>query len=116
MSEYLNYSELLIVGLFFTLYALVHMASKGKSYMFHYLFGAVFIVLIYDAYNQFSDAQVNVKQFKRGASFKCYVGGGVYSSATSYKVSKKNGWEVENDFFIKESLAIGANKCEAWSD
>ena len=45
---------------------------------------------------------------------KCYSGGGLYGGPTTYKVSNKDGWELDNKYFVKDSISIKVNKCEGW--
>ncbi|MDQ7067970.1 MAG: hypothetical protein Q9M40_08350 [Sulfurimonas sp.] len=56
----------------------------------------------------------NIASFKNNKRLKCYSGGGFYSSANTYKVSKKDGWVLEKDYFVNKNLMIQALKCEVF--
>ncbi|MDQ7067973.1 MAG: hypothetical protein Q9M40_08365 [Sulfurimonas sp.] len=51
-------------------------------------------------------AEENIKKFKSAKVLRCT------SKEQQYRVSKKDGWEVDKYFFIKDSLMIRADKCE----
>jgi len=85
MEEYLNYALLVMIGLIF-----------------------------FDANNQLKTAKANVTEFKNGNTFRCHSGGGLYGGAETYRVSGKDGWEFDNKYFVKDSISVGVDKCEAW--
>ena len=109
MFEYMNYNALIFFGVFFVFPILLFKVKEPLMI----LSVVVLIGLIFwDAYNSYTTAQESKAYFKGGTSLKCISGGGLYSSANEYRVSKKNGWKMEGDYFIKDSLMIRANKCE----
>jgi len=75
---------------------------------------ALMIAILYFlySYEKYSETKENKEFFKNEKLLKCFSGGGLYSEANRYRVSKKNGWNLEGDYFIKDSLMIRANKCE----
>ncbi len=77
-----------------------------------YLVLMIAIFYFLHSYEKYSETKENKEFFKNEKLLKCFSGGGLYSEANRYRVSKKNGWSLEGDYFIKESLMIRANKCE----
>jgi len=75
---------------------------------------ALMIAILYflHSYEKYSETKENKEFFKNEKLLKCFSGGGLYSEANKYRVSKKNGWSLEGDYFTKDSLMIRANKCE----
>ena len=69
-------------------------------------------LLLYGAYSSYRDANSNIKAFKNGDTFICKSGGGVYSKAQRYSVSKEDGWRVNKSYFIHNSLMIRADECK----
>jgi hypothetical protein len=72
----------------------------------------VVTLLLYGAYSSYSDVKSNIKHFQSGDTLVCSSGGGVYSAANKYSVSKKEGWILRKNYFIKDSLMIHAKKCK----
>ncbi len=75
---------------------------------------AVMIAILYflHSYENYSEIKENKEFFKNEKLLKCFSGGGLYSESNKYRVSKSNGWSVEGDYFIKDSLMIRTNNCE----
>jgi len=57
-------------------------------------------------YEQNSIALENIQSIKNGNNLKCVVG------LNSYRVSTKDGWSIDKNYFIKESVLIRADMCE----
>lgn len=114
MFEYLNYGALGVVGFLFIIFLGVSLASKEKSFGIYFLFIFLFSLIILDANSQYNTAKSNIKEFKKGYTLKCYSGGGLYSSANTYRVELDDGWKANKDYFTKESFMVRANKCERW--
>ena len=57
------------------------------------------------AYYTQQTAQENMQHFKQDKVLQC-------TSLSSYKVSKEDGWELDKNYFIKDSLMIRADHCK----
>jgi len=77
-----------------------------------YLVLMIAIFYFLHSYEKYSETKENKEFFKNEKLLKCFSGGGLYSESNKYRVSKKNGWSLEGDYFTKDSLMIRANKCE----
>ena len=110
MFEYLNTGAF---GLLVVFSLLLMPIRKGASFLFIIL-GFLFLLVFYDAYSSYRDVKSNIKYFKDGNTLVCFSGGGVYTSADKYSVSKSNGWSLKKDHFIKDSLMIRADLCEEY--
>ena len=84
---------------------------KGDK-LIYFLFGFIVFGLFYTAYASYSDAKSNLHYFQKGNTLVCFSGGGIYSSANRYRVSKEEGWQIEKNYFYKDSLMIRADKCK----
>ena len=114
MFEYMNYNILVLFGVVGVVIFFLMIDSKDKL---QYLIPMIMLLIItalvfYDGYSQFSTAKKNIIEFRSGITLKCYSGGGLYSSANTYRVSKEDGWSMERDYFINKNLMIRANKCD----
>ena len=67
-----------------------------------------------DANNKYNSAQKSMSLFKKEYELKCRVTAGPHSSPSIYKVSINNGWEIDNKYFLKDSMAIRVEECEKW--
>ncbi len=109
MFEYMNNGALFVLSVVF----IIPLFFEKTRDPFVTTLGVICIALLFmDAHDSYSTAQENKTYFKRGTALKCLSGGGLYSEANRYRVSKKNGWSLEGDYFTKDSLMIRANKCE----
>ena len=71
--------------------------------------------MFFSAYDEHSTGLENINDFKnKKATLKCVSGGGLYTSPNTYRVSLDDGWQVDKDYFIKESFMVRADKCERW--
>jgi len=77
-----------------------------------YLVLMIAIFYFLHSYEKYSETKENKEFFKNEKLLKCFSGGGLYNESNRYRVSKKNGWSLEGDYFTKDSLMIRANKCE----
>ena len=50
----------------------------------------------------------NIQSVKNGSKLRCEAGD------NNYIVSIKDGWEIDKNYFLKESLLIRADKCELY--
>ena len=58
------------------------------------------------------DANTNMRCFKGSeCALKCDSVQGMFAS-TEYRVSKKESWTLEDNYFIKDSIMIRADRCE----
>jgi hypothetical protein len=119
MLAFINYETVKAFGLLFfailILTASFRINSKEKKRDYKRILIVIALVFatlpFMEAYNKQSDAQTNLQNFKRGNSFICNAG-----DNNSYRVSKKDGWTIENIYFIKDSLLIRADKCKEHGD
>ena len=74
----------------------------------------MFYLFLFDAYDTQKTTLKNISDFKNNALLKCESGGGLYSSANTFRVSKQDGWILDNNHFIKESFVLLAQGCERW--
>ena len=114
MEEYLNYTLIALMIGVLVINIIIDIVEKTKG-----IFLSIFILgmigyMFVEANNQFETAKDNMKGFKKEAAFKCYSGGGLYSGADTYRVSRKDGWELDKKYFVKDSISIRVNKCEEW--
>lgn len=116
MSEYLNYGALGVLG-FMTaaIFVIDYNSEEGKSIGIYILLSICLGLLLFDANDSHTTVLKNISDFKnKNATLKCTSGGGLYSSANTYRVALDDGWKVNKDYFIKESFMVRANKCERW--
>lgn len=109
MFEYFNTAALIVILVIGLPTLLI---PKQKEWFLKSLVILCLLLLFIDAYGENRDANESMSDFKNGNTIKCMSGGGAYSSADIYSVSKNEGWRLENKYFIKESLMIKANNCE----
>jgi len=109
MFEYMNYGALFVLSVIFIIPLLF---EKTRDPLVTTLGLISIALLLMDADYSYSAAKENRAYFKEERTLKCFSGGGLYSDANRYRVSKKNGWSLEGDYFIKDSLMIRANRCK----
>ena len=66
----------------------------------------VSIVPIWHAYYTYQTAEDNIGYFKQNKELHCA------SLTSSYKVSKNDNWQLDKNYFVKDSLMIKANHCK----
>ena len=108
MLEYLNTGGVSVL-LFFSI-VIFFLAKEDKLLVF--LVVLCFVLLFYDAYSAYSSANRNIKMFRSGNTLVCTSGGGIYTSANKYQVSISEGWTLDKNYFIKDSLMIRIDKCD----
>lgn len=115
MLEYLNYGGLgAYVFIAISMIILGHMKKTIPVFSYILLLTSIGGFL-YMANDEYTTAMQNIDDFKnKNATLKCMSGGGLYTSADTYKVSLNDGWTLDKNYFIKESLMVAANKCERW--
>ena len=69
--------------------------------------GVIVATIFIDAFNSSTSAQENIIHFQRGWQFICRSG-----NDNEYRASKADGWEIDKDYFSKETLLIRADRCE----
>ena len=109
MFEYFNYGAAFVI-LFLML--LNFIAAKESFSGLGIFYGLIFAMLFYDAYSSYSDAKSNMRYFKDGNTLICSSGGGIHTKPNMYSVSKSEGWQLSNHYFIKDSLMITVDGCE----
>ena len=82
--------------------------KKGseKGYLTVWVLLILIIINISAPLHEASCAEDYINEFSRGNSLTCK------NSRDQYRVSMKDGWEVDKNYFIKESLMIRADMCE----
>ncbi len=114
MEDYLNYSLLVVMSIILIGSIGIALGTKTNDFGFSFVILVMIGFILLDANSEFETAKSNEKEFKKGATLKCYSGAGLYSGSTTYRVSKKKGWELDKKYFVKDSISISANKCEEW--
>lgn len=102
MFDYFN------IRLFIILLVLSPVILYKRDLLISILFGFIFVLLLLEAYSCYSDAKKSMKYFQDGNTLICLSGGGLYSSASRYSTSKQEGWQLQKNYFKKDSLLIGA--------
>ena len=117
MFEYLNYGALSVFGLFGFILFITNLLNNKEKFTGLYLLLFILIGLVLlDAYNKHTTALKNISDFKnKNITLKCVSGGGLYTSADTYRVSINDGWRLDKDYFIKDSFMVRANNCESWN-
>jgi len=108
MFEYLK-SELFISIL---IVMLLDFLFSDEPFSFIWMYMFLILLLFMDAYSDYSDAKSNINSFKKGNALVCFSGGGMYSSASKYKVSQDEGWELEDKRFVKDSFIVDVSRCK----
>ena len=80
--------------------------SSEKGYFIEWVLLILIIINIANPIYNASCAEDNKNEFSKGSRFTCK------NSGDLYRVSKKDGWEVDKNHFVKESLMIRADMCE----
>jgi len=106
MFEYFNVGAFLM----FILISVPMLFAREKYLLV--LSGLLMLLLFYNAYSTYNDVKNNIRYFKDNNNLICFSGGGLYTSANKYSVSKQEGWHRQKNYFKKESLLIRADKCE----
>ena len=67
----------------------------------------VFLIPFVESYSLSRDAQFNMPAMKENKTLICEN-----ADTNKYQVSQVNGWKVEKNYFLKDSLMIRADRCE----
>ena len=110
MFEYLNMGAFWVITFIFVV--LIFIRSKDEGSGFFTMLFIMYGLLFYDAYSVSSNRDKTLSAFKNDKALKCTTGGGLYSSATQYKVSKDDGWSIDGVYYTKDSLMVAQKKCE----
>ena len=106
MYEYINIGILLISSIIIIMLLFLIIGQKSKLANMITLILLLFINF-YIVYDDYATAQANIKYFQDGSILRCSNG-----FNTLYRVSKQNNWELDKNYFTKDSLLIRADKCE----
>ena len=101
--------HLIISSVLLLLASLIASIGGRKSDVNFFMRGIFVLVIIFNIANPIytaSCAEENIKAFNSKSTLTCKT---VYDR---YRVSKKDGWEVDKSYFVKESLMIRADMCE----
>ncbi|ADN08214.1 hypothetical protein [Sulfurimonas autotrophica] len=113
MLEYLNYGGLgIFVFIAIIMIIMGHMEKRTPVGSYIFLLTSI-SAFLFMANNEYTTALQNINDFKnQNATLKCVSGGGLYTSADTYRVSLNDGWSLDKNYFIKESFMVDADKCE----
>jgi len=114
MSEYINYGALSVVMFISLALIAIEFNNKQKSTTTYIILSIMISLLLFDAYDTQKTTLKNISDFKNNAILKCESGGGLYSSANTFRVSKQDGWEMDKEYFTKSSVMVLIYKCEEW--
>lgn len=109
MFEYFN-SELLKIMVFAVLVLLVFEFSRYrpkslKRNMTIYI-SLIIATIFFNTYYNAHTVQSNRDAFSKGHTLQCY------EASSNYRVSISDGWEIDKQWFVKESLMIRCDNCE----
>ena len=114
LKVYLNYGAIIFMTIVLVANIIIEILAKTNGIFFSILITGMIGYMFIAANNQFETAKSNTKEFQTGAVLKCHIGGGLYSGSETYRVSIKDGWEYDKEYFVKDSISIRVNKCEGW--
>lgn len=118
MFDYLNNGFNIITIIFIVLLALsLEKWSDIKNEQT--LIGMIIILILinlYSAYSSQIDAKKNIILFKNGVEFTCKPDLSrstlkLKGDSDDFRVSLKNGWGADEDYFVKNPFLIRADKC-----
>ena len=112
MLEYINYSALILLIIILIGVMLLNKFDKKRDKFLYILIIISIVLLFLDANNEYKNAKENIRAYNIDIPLKCSSGGGLFSSSDKYRVLKEDGWSLQRDYFIKETLMIRTNKCE----
>ena len=114
MLEYFNYGGFTVFTLLAIVMLIVDSDKKKRVPLYIFLLVSVTAFLLLANY-EYTTAQQNINNFKnKNTTLKCMSGGGIHSVSSTYRVSLNNGWQIDKEYFIKDSLAVRINRCERW--
>ena len=111
MLEYLNYGYLLsFIFLFAALYYLRVQSKKLNNnlkvdYIMLSVLGFMILYSIYEASSYEELAKKNIQQFSDAKILYCK------EIDSRYRISIKNDWQIDKNYFYKDSIMIRADKC-----
>ena len=110
MFDYLNMGLVVIesILLFLALLVLPGISVDMDKKVYTNIKFLIFVTLsipTLDAYSAYLTANENITHFNKNKELRC-------TNASSYLVSKKDGWKFDKTYFIKDSLMIRADHCK----
>ena len=109
MFEYLDREIIVASVLSIFLFGLLRGISKnGTTWYPKILFLFAILLPFVQMYDSYTTASENIQSLKKGVTLKCTL------KDNSYRVSTKDGWQVDKEYFIKESFMVRADRCERW--
>jgi hypothetical protein len=107
MSDYLD-QEIIAVSILLIFSTGLLRSTRKSSINWDLRFLLLFAISVpfLHVYYQNSIAVENLQSIKNGNNLKCLAG------LNSYKVSIKDGWSIDKNYFIKESVLIRVDMCE----
>ena len=108
MFEYIDFQIVAASLLLLISVGLLLNAKKKSNKNWELRLLLLFAILLpfYYSYDISSRVVENIQSIKNGNKLLCVAG------LVSYKVSTKDGWSIDKNYFIKESVLIRADMCE----
>lgn len=113
MFAYLD-REIIVASVFSILFSifllgLLRSISKNRTtWYLKILFLFAILLPFVQMYDSYTTASENIQSLKKGVTLKCTL------KDNSYHVSTKDGWQVDKEYFVKESFMVRADRCERW--
>jgi len=117
MFAYINYGGLSLLLFLTVMFFMIDRKrdKKDVSIGLYIILSISIGLLLLDASQKDTTAKESMDNFNnKNIALKCRVGGGLYTAAKEYRVSKGDGWSLEKGDFIKDSLLIDPSRCERW--
>ena len=107
MSDYID-QEIIVLFILLTLLTGLFRSTRKSSINWDLRFLLLFAISLpfLLVYYQNSIGLENIQSIKNGNKLKCIAG------LNSYRVSTQDGWSIDKNYFVKESVLIRADKCE----
>lgn len=112
MFEYIDYGNLVaFIVLFIMIYALRQKAKRynNNTKLDTIIISAIAMMIVYVFFEGYEIKNLNtknIKYFKSEEILHCIEKG------SKYRVSIKNGWHIDENYFYKDSLMIRADRCK----
>lgn len=106
MFEYLDREIIVASILLIISIGLLKGISKNRTnWYLRILFLFAISLPFVQIYDSDATASENIQSLKEGVTLKCTL------RDNSYRVSSKNGWVVDKNYFVKESFMVRADRC-----
>ena len=107
MFEYLD-KEIIVASMFLIVLIglLKGIGKNSTNWYLRILFLFAISLPFIQIYDLDTTASENIQSLREGATLKCTL------RDNSYRISTKDGWGIDKNYFAKDSLLIRADKCE----